>query len=128
MPLREADGALVIDYAEGQDIMTWVTQGDITNRSLEKLAESDKGIILYRRLLQQQLAMVEDGGDPINVFRDPSRNQSITLTHEEDRYNRSKGWNMDILTFGVSRYSPNLELIRGMFARAAAAKEAQALD
>ena len=128
VPLYEADGSFVVDYAEGQDIMTWVTQGDITNRSLEKLAESDKGLILYRRLLQQQLGIVEDGGDPINVFRDPSRNQSITLTHEEDRYNRSRGWNMEMLTFAVSRYSPNLELIKGMFAGAAAAEEAQPLD
>ena len=66
----------------GQDIVAWVTQGKIADRSKERLGESDKGIILYRRMLRQQLAIVEDGGEPMNVFRDPAQNVCIDLPWE----------------------------------------------
>ena len=51
-------------------------------RNLEKLGESDKGIIMFRRMLQEQLCIVEDGGDPMNVFRDPATNVCIELPNE----------------------------------------------
>ena len=71
-----------LDNNSGQDIVAWVTQGAITDRSREKLGESDKGIIIYRRMLQQQLAIVESGGEPMNVFRDPAHNKRIDLPWE----------------------------------------------
>jgi len=71
-----------LDNNSGQDIVAWVTQGAITDRSREKLGESDKGIIMYRRMLQQQLAIVERGGEPMNVFRDPAHNKRIDLPWE----------------------------------------------
>ena len=36
------------------------------------MGRSDKGIILYRKLLEDALQAVEEGVDPMNVFRDPS--------------------------------------------------------
>jgi 5,5'-dehydrodivanillate O-demethylase oxygenase subunit len=71
IPLIDERGRHITDFVSGQDMAAWVTQGPIAKRELEKLGESDKGIILYRRLLQEQLAVVEQGGDPMNVFRDP---------------------------------------------------------
>src|SRR5262247_2316190 len=71
-----------LDNNSGQDIMAWITQGPIADRSQEKLGESDKGIILYRRMLRQQLALVEAGGEPMNVFRDPEQNHCIELPCE----------------------------------------------
>jgi 5,5'-dehydrodivanillate O-demethylase len=71
-----------LDNNSGQDIMAWITQGPIADRSLERLGESDKGIILYRRMLRQQLAIVEAGGEPMNVFRDPDKNVCIDLPWE----------------------------------------------
>jgi 5,5'-dehydrodivanillate O-demethylase len=71
-----------LDNNSGQDIMAWITQGPIADRSLERLGESDKGIILYRRMLRQQLAVVEAGGEPMNVFRDPDKNVCIDLPWE----------------------------------------------
>jgi hypothetical protein len=61
-----------------------VTQGPIAKRKLEKLGESDKGITPYRRLLQEQLAIVEKGGDPVNVFRDPEQNTILQIPVEWD--------------------------------------------
>ena len=72
----------LMDNNSGQDIAAWVTQGPIADRSQEKLGESDKGIILYRRMLRQQLAIIEDEGEPMNVFRDPAANVCIDLPWE----------------------------------------------
>ena len=68
-----------LDGNGGQDIMAWVAQGDVVDRSQEKLADSDRGIILFRDLLRRQMEVVEDGGEPMNVFRDHASNQSIRV-------------------------------------------------
>jgi 5,5'-dehydrodivanillate O-demethylase len=68
-----------LDSNGGQDIMAWVAQGDIVDRSKEKLGESDRGVILFRDLLRRQLRTVEDGGEPMNVFRDASKNVRIDV-------------------------------------------------
>jgi 5,5'-dehydrodivanillate O-demethylase oxygenase subunit len=66
-----------------QDYMSWSTQGPIAERDLEKLGESDKGIILFRKQLKQQLEMVRDGGEPLNVFREPGSNIVTDVPLEE---------------------------------------------
>ena len=81
---NEATDRALVDFTIGQDSMAWWTQGPIAERFKEKLAESDKGVILYRRLLQEQMQIVADGGDPMNVFRDPAKNQEL-LTFDEHR-------------------------------------------
>jgi hypothetical protein len=58
----------------------------IAERQLEKLGESDRGIIMYRQLIQEQLRIVEAGGDPMNTFRDPEQNQLIELHSEQNQY------------------------------------------
>jgi len=82
VPLRHEDGRFAVDYTIGQDTMAWVTQGAIAQRNLEKLGESDKGIIMYRRQLQEQMDIVAAGGEPINTFRDPGENEIIELWQE----------------------------------------------
>jgi 5,5'-dehydrodivanillate O-demethylase len=68
-----------LDNNGGQDIMAWVAQGPIIERDKERLGESDRGVILWRELLQRQLRIVEDGGEPMNVFRDPAANVCIVV-------------------------------------------------
>jgi 5,5'-dehydrodivanillate O-demethylase oxygenase subunit len=84
LPMDEQGAAewALLDNNSGQDIMAWITQGPIADRSQEKLGESDKGIILYRRMLRQQLARLEAGEEPMNVFRDPEQNRCIDLPWE----------------------------------------------
>ena len=43
------------------------SQGPITLHSEERLASSDKGVIMLRRLLKKQIRTVQEGGDPIGV-------------------------------------------------------------
>src|SRR5581483_2575982 len=54
-----------------QDHMAWETQGAIPDRTKEHLAASDRGVVLLRKLLDEQIARVERGEDPLGVIRDP---------------------------------------------------------
>ena len=49
------------------------SQGAISLHSEEHLTTSDKGIAMLRRLLRQQIRLVQDGGDPIGVIFEPSK-------------------------------------------------------
>ncbi|MDE2970389.1 MAG: Rieske 2Fe-2S domain-containing protein, partial [Chloroflexota bacterium] len=68
-----------LDNNGGQDAMAWLAQGPIVDRTKERLGESDRGVLMYRELLRQQLRIVEDGGEPINVVRDPAKNVCIPV-------------------------------------------------
>jgi 5,5'-dehydrodivanillate O-demethylase len=107
------------DNNSGQDNFAWASQGPITPRWTEKLGESDKGIILYRRLLREQMKIAEDGGDPMNVFRDPDKNVSIHIPTESDdptwkrfvgeRSGRANEISAAISTGQAGKYSPVLQ-------------------
>ncbi|MDA0797542.1 MAG: aromatic ring-hydroxylating dioxygenase subunit alpha [Chloroflexi bacterium] len=96
VPLKDESGRYIVDILFNQDYMAWVTQGPLARRDLEKLGESDKGIIMYRKLLKEQAEIVADGGDPMNTFRDPEKNQSIALPLEHVKFlNRGRtGYNL----------------------------------
>ncbi len=72
---RVSAHCLVVETINGQDMMAWVTQGDISDRTTERLGTSDKGVILFRNLLIEQIDKVERGEDPMGVIRDPARNE-----------------------------------------------------
>jgi 5,5'-dehydrodivanillate O-demethylase oxygenase subunit len=74
---KHEDGRLVVDTVSGQDMMVWVTQGPISDRTTERLGTTDKGVILYRGLLEEQMQKVERGEDPMAVVRDPARNEPM---------------------------------------------------
>ncbi|MFN0160203.1 MAG: Rieske 2Fe-2S domain-containing protein [Burkholderiales bacterium] len=54
------------------DYEAQVSQGKIARHSEEHLAQSDRGIVMLRRLLEKQLASVAAGGDPAGVTFDPA--------------------------------------------------------
>jgi len=47
-----------------QDRVVWETQGEIADRGLEHLGATDRGIVLFRRMLVTQIDLVEQGGTP----------------------------------------------------------------
>lgn len=55
-----------------QDQMAWETQGPITDRTAEHLSYSDRGVVMLRRVMKEQIQLVSEGKDPIGVFRDPT--------------------------------------------------------
>lgn len=60
-----------LNEVDAQDFMAWETQGPIHDRTRERLAGSDRGIVLLREMLEREIKKVEQHMDPINVFRDP---------------------------------------------------------
>lgn len=53
------------------DYEAMVSQGAIAHHSEEHLATTDRGIVMLRRLLQQQVDKVQRGEDPAGVDFDP---------------------------------------------------------
>jgi hypothetical protein len=64
-------------------MMAWVTQGRISDRTTERLGSSDKGIILYRQMLDDNARKVERGEDPKNVIRDSAQNEPWIIIPRE---------------------------------------------
>lgn len=73
--LFDASGKIAGDTIPSQDMVGWVGQGTITDRTREHLASSDRGIILYRKMLVEQLERVERGEEPMAVIRDAAENE-----------------------------------------------------
>ena len=65
---------LILDSNSAQDLAAWVTQGGVADRTGEHLGRSDKGVIMFRQMLEDNIKIVEDGGDPMNTFREPEAN------------------------------------------------------
>jgi len=73
---------LVEMNALGQDFWAWYSQGEVAQRHLEKLGVSDLGIIMYREMCFEQMARVERGEEPMEVYRDPEENELIVFNIE----------------------------------------------
>jgi len=73
----------MFDANPPQDLVAWFSQGAIQDRTTETLGRSDKGIIMFRQMLEESIATVEDGGDPINTFRDPNENIYLGMRTED---------------------------------------------
>ncbi|MEK7216115.1 MAG: Rieske 2Fe-2S domain-containing protein, partial [Chloroflexota bacterium] len=85
MPKNDNYGEIpwnLLDNNSGQDMWAWFSQGRIADRTTEHLGLSDKGVILYRRLLRDQLAKLQRGEETMNVFRNPTKNNRIDLPWE----------------------------------------------
>jgi 5,5'-dehydrodivanillate O-demethylase len=60
-----------LDEVDAQDFMAWETQGPVHDRTRERLAGTDRGIVLYREMLMAEIKKVQENLDPMNVMRDP---------------------------------------------------------
>jgi 5,5'-dehydrodivanillate O-demethylase len=105
VPFRDEHGDFIVDNVDGQDMMAWVTQGQIADRSRENLGSSDKGVAMYRRTLKRELRKIEQGQDPMGIVRDPARNQRIDLPNERKKHHNSDGFASFMLRTHA-KYSP----------------------
>ena len=77
-PMKTQDGEYDLKTFFSQDQMAQESQGAIYDRSNENLGVSDRGIVLLRKMLLEQIERVERGEDPtVAVVRDPQRNRMI---------------------------------------------------
>lgn len=76
-PYFDRQGEPILDYVLAQDMVGWWSQGSIADRTQERLGRSDIPIILLRRQFEENIRVVEEGGDPLNCFRDAAKMEEI---------------------------------------------------
>ena len=69
-------GRYITSHVMNQDFVAWLGQGTIADRTQEHLGESDRGVILFRKRMLEEAAIVARGGDPKAVVRDPQRTRA----------------------------------------------------
>ena len=116
----------------------WQAQGAITDRTKEMLASTDIAVRMMRDQFLEQMAVVEAGGDPINVFRDAAAMGEII--HVEPRLD--SGWDeLDEVTGSTrsnyhrdhaiddaDRYGPSLPAVIELMERVEAFYERQPIE
>ena len=106
VPFRDADGEFIMDNIDGQDMMVWITQGAIADRTRENLGASDKGIAIYRRVLRREIKKVEEGIDPIGVRPRPgAQSAASTCRTRRKKHHNSDGFASCMLRTHA-KYSP----------------------
>jgi 5,5'-dehydrodivanillate O-demethylase len=78
-PIKDEHGNWVTTHVINQDIVAWVGQGRIADRTKEHLSVSDRGIVMLRRRYFEEMKRVEAGEDPRGVIRDPQVAKLIKL-------------------------------------------------
>jgi 5,5'-dehydrodivanillate O-demethylase len=77
---KNADGEYILDVNfANQDAMAYESQGPIADRTKEYLLAADRGIVLYRKMLEEEMAAVAAGRDPAGVVRDPALDIPIEI-------------------------------------------------
>jgi 5,5'-dehydrodivanillate O-demethylase len=106
VPIRDERGEWRFDFVDGQDIAVWVSQGAIADRTRERLGDSDRGIVMYRRMLFEEMKRVGEGADPRGVIRDPEENRLVELPQEPVKYGDGRGFRIESMSLGHLRFSP----------------------
>jgi 5,5'-dehydrodivanillate O-demethylase oxygenase subunit len=70
-----------MDRLRFQDFMALETQGAILDRTTERLATSDAGVMLLRTMLLREMERMDRGQDPFGVIRDPRHDAVDTYFH-----------------------------------------------
>jgi 5,5'-dehydrodivanillate O-demethylase len=115
VPWRDERGEFIVDFVDGGDIMAWVTQGPIADRTRETLGSSDEGIALYRRLLLKQMERVRAGEDPLGVVR--KDHAILELPQERNKFGGGAEFLLKSIENGHGRHSPLKEQVRGILAK-----------
>ena len=78
-PIKGPDGRWITSHVINQDIIGWVGQGTIADRTKEKLGMSDVGITKMRQRLFTDLDAIAHGRDPSGIIRDADRAKCVAL-------------------------------------------------
>ncbi len=71
VPIWDENGKPVLDCVLNQDFIGWWSQGPLTDRTAENLGRTDIPVVFLRKQIDENIKIVEDGGEPLNVFHDP---------------------------------------------------------
>ena len=78
-PIKDESGRWIVSHVINQDIVAWVGQGTIADRTKENLRSSDIGIAMMRNRFFEELEAIKAGRDPGGVIRDPAAAKAIPL-------------------------------------------------
>jgi len=120
-PFLDERGNHIVDYIEGQDIMAWVTQGAIADRTTEHLTKSDVGVVALRRMFREAMQAVAEGRDPVAVVRQP--HDVIRLPLERSKFGRGAEFATDWIDNGSMRYSPIADDLKKLHIDAVATRQ-----
>jgi len=118
---RDDQGRFITDYIEGQDIMAWVSQGPVTDRTQEHLGRSDAGVAMLRKMFKENMKRVANGEDPLGTIREP--HEIIPLPCERDKFGAEREFAEAFITMGSMRYSPQRQQLLDLHADAWARRE-----
>jgi 5,5'-dehydrodivanillate O-demethylase oxygenase subunit len=116
VPYVDENGEYMLELIHVQDIMAWITQGPIADRTIEALNSTDRGVTLYRNMLRREMAKVEAGEDPLVTIRGAAGNEQIDLPLEHGKDMFNDGFE-PIFRRHMSRFSPIAEEILDVFRR-----------
>ncbi len=78
-PVKDENGRWITSHVINQDIVAWVGQGVIADRSKENLRSSDIGIVMMRQRFFEEMEAVAAGRDPKGVIRDAEVAKCVPL-------------------------------------------------
>jgi 5,5'-dehydrodivanillate O-demethylase oxygenase subunit len=122
IPVYDENGRHRTDYVEGQDMMAWVTQGKVTDRTVEHLGRSDVGVTMLRRMFKAQMALVADGKDPLGTIREP--HERIDLPCEKNKFDAGASFALDFIDMASSRFSPQMDALKKLHIAASEGRQA----
>src|SRR5262249_52872849 len=83
-PIKDENGRWITSHVINQDIIAWVGQGPIADRSKEHIGASDLGIVMIRKRLFDDLDAIAQGCDPKAI----SRNSNVPQCYELHYYQK----------------------------------------
>jgi len=110
------NGNFIVDYIEGQDVMAWVSQGPIADRTIENITKSDVGVIAVRRMFRDCIELVKQGRDPVGVVR--HEHDLIELPLERLKFGRGAEFATQWIDRGSMRYSPQADDLKKLHIQA----------
>src|SRR6202034_1279046 len=78
-PIQDGNGRWITSHVINQDIVAWVGQGRIADRTKEHLRSSDIGITMMRNRFFEEIEKIAEGKEPGGVIRSANEAQCIAL-------------------------------------------------
>jgi 5,5'-dehydrodivanillate O-demethylase len=86
-PIQGEDGRWITSHVINQDIVAWVGQGRIADRTKENLRSSDIGVSIMRARFFKELEALAEGKEPGGVIRSANEAACIALPNMAREFN-----------------------------------------
>ena len=80
-PIKDENGRWISSHVINQDIVAWVGQGAIADRTKENIGASDLGIAMIRKRLFDELDAVARGEEPKGILRSANAARCVELPY-----------------------------------------------